>query len=95
MKSRKRSHRDEDELLSVILFRIFRVIILLETRVDGLGRNTVKGRDLLYGLAAVLHRADSFYILAGELALTGGGMVVNRFLGRLVLVDIVRINIDG
>ena len=74
---------------------IFKVIVLLETRVDGLGRNTVKGRDLLYGLAAVLHCADSFYILAGELALTGGGMVVNRCFSRASVVDIVHIIIDG
>jgi hypothetical protein len=65
------------------------VRILLETRVNGLRRNSVKGRDLLYGLAAVLHRANSVYILIGELALTGGGR------GRLLDLGNAVVRIDS
>lgn len=71
------------------------VRIPLQSCVDGLGRYTVKAREFFYRYPSGLLRTDSFYILIGELALTGGGMVVNRCFSRASVVDIVHIIIDG
>ena len=87
-KSRVRSHQDDELLLSIDL-RIFRVIVLLVPRVDGLDGDAKASGDFPCRNASIIPRAYESYFLVGELALrrTGGGMVVNnRFLGRTSVV---------
>ncbi|MBR4818375.1 MAG: hypothetical protein IKZ72_07045 [Bacteroidales bacterium] len=70
---------------------------MFSTRVDCLDRDAKTSGNFLRRNSFALPRTNKGYFLVGKLALdcTGGGMMENRFLGRLVLVDIVRINIDG
>lgn len=94
-KSRKLSHL-EDELLFSIVLLILLVRILFATCVDGLDGDVKTSGDFLRRNAFALPRTNKCYFLVGELALgyTGGGMMVNRFLGRTSIV-VVAFDIDG
>ena len=93
-KSRKLSHRD-DELLLFILFWINRVrLLFLSTCVDGLDGDAKTGGDFLRRNALFFPRTNKGYFLVGELSLTGGGMMENRFPGRASIV-VVAFDIDG
>lgn len=76
--SRKSPHLVQKEGLFSIILRflmIFRVIILLETRVDGLDGDAKASGDFPCRNTTIIPRTYESYFLVGELALcyTGGG----------------------